>query len=133
MSVKRYDIDAYSSFEAANWTLVESEVGDFVYASDYDELNAKYKRALFVLEYERENRMIERDAAKELREWVKKMIDAYRNAKNCSCPYCMKDFEAARKAVEGPGSRALWAWSNPCPRCSARGSTIEPQIEPRTK
>ena len=38
MSVKRYDIEAYSSFEAANWTLVESAVGDFVYASDYDEL-----------------------------------------------------------------------------------------------
>ena len=36
----------------------------------------------------------------ELRERVKKMIDAYRNAENCSCPYCMKDFEAARKAVE---------------------------------
>ena len=72
MSVKRYDIDAYSHFEAANWDLVESEVGDFVYASDYDEL----------------------------RERVKKMIDAYRNAENCSCPYCMKDFEAARKSVE---------------------------------
>ena len=75
MSVKRYDIDVYSSFEAANWTLVESEVGDFVYASDYDELNAKYKRALFVLEYERENRMIERDAANELRERVAWMLE----------------------------------------------------------
>ena len=41
MSVKRYDIDAYSSFEAANWTLVESEVGDFVYDSDYDELRER--------------------------------------------------------------------------------------------
>ena len=37
MSVKRYDIEAYSYFEAANWELVESEVGDYVHASDYDE------------------------------------------------------------------------------------------------
>ena len=41
MSVKRYDIDAYSHIEAANWDLVESEVGDFVYASDYDELRER--------------------------------------------------------------------------------------------
>lgn len=41
MSVNRYDIDAYSYFEAANWTLVESAVGDFVYAFDYDELRER--------------------------------------------------------------------------------------------
>ena len=46
MSVKRYDIDAYSSFEAANWTLVESEIGDFVYASDYDELRERVRNML---------------------------------------------------------------------------------------
>lgn len=38
MSVKRYDVDAYSWFGTAHWNLVESEVGDFVYASDYNEL-----------------------------------------------------------------------------------------------
>ena len=59
MSVNRYDSDA----------------GYMVYASDYDELNAKYERALFVLQYERENRMIERDAAKELRELVAWMLE----------------------------------------------------------
>ena len=37
MSVKRYDIQAYSFYDAANWETVESEVGDFVHASDYDE------------------------------------------------------------------------------------------------
>ena len=41
MSVKRYDIEAYSYFEAASWTLVESEIGDFMYASDYDELRER--------------------------------------------------------------------------------------------
>ena len=41
MSVKRYDIEAYSYFEAANWELVESEVGDYVHASDYDELRER--------------------------------------------------------------------------------------------
>ena len=49
MSVKRYDIDAYSSFEAANWTLVESEFGDFVYASDYDELRNRAKQFIAAL------------------------------------------------------------------------------------
>ena len=38
MSVKRYDIDAYSGFYPENWMLVESEIGDLVYTSDYDEL-----------------------------------------------------------------------------------------------
>jgi hypothetical protein len=42
VSVKRYDIDAYSWFGTAHWTLVESEVGDFVYASDYDELRERH-------------------------------------------------------------------------------------------
>ena len=50
MSVKRYDIDAYSSFEAANWTLVESEIGDFVYASDYDELRERVRKMLATLD-----------------------------------------------------------------------------------
>ena len=49
MSVNRYDIDAYSYFEAANWTLVESAVGDFVYAFDYDELR---ERVAWMLECE---------------------------------------------------------------------------------
>ena len=50
MSVKRYDIEAYSYFEAASWTLVESEVGDFVYASDYDELRERYNALVEALQ-----------------------------------------------------------------------------------
>ena len=38
MSVKRYDVEAYSWFGTAHWNLVESDVGDIIRASDYDEL-----------------------------------------------------------------------------------------------
>lgn len=94
MSVNRYDSDA----------------GYMVYASDYDELNAKYERALFVLEYERENRMIERDAAKELRERVAWMLECEDTQMwvMSDCPLPSDDnwseigesYIAARKAVE---------------------------------
>ena len=46
MSVKRYDIDVYSSFEGANWTLIESEVGDFVYANEHEISIAELQREL---------------------------------------------------------------------------------------
>ena len=50
MSVKRYDIEAYSWFGTAHWNLVESEVGDFVYASDYDELCERVRKMLATLD-----------------------------------------------------------------------------------
>ena len=46
-SVKRYDVEVYSWFGIAHWKLVESKVGDFVYASDYDELR---KRVAWMIE-----------------------------------------------------------------------------------
>ena len=52
-------------------------VGDCEYVpySTYKALDSKYRNALFKIEYERENRMIERDAAKELRERVEWMLE----------------------------------------------------------
>ena len=41
MSVNRYDVEAYSWFGTAHWNLVESEVGDIIRASDYDELRER--------------------------------------------------------------------------------------------
>ena len=35
-----------------------------------------------------------------LREAVAKMLTAYKNAEECSCPYCMNDFENARAEVD---------------------------------
>ena len=33
-------------------------------------------------------------------EAVKMMLESYKNAEECSCPYCMDDFEAARAEVD---------------------------------
>jgi len=36
----------------------------------------------------------------ELQEAVRKMLAAYKRAEECSCPYCMEDFERERDAVD---------------------------------
>ena len=72
MSVKRYNLLAVEYYDGAICEEIESECGDWILASDYDELRGR----------------------------VKKMIDAYRNAENCSCQECMKDFDDARRSVE---------------------------------
>ena len=59
MSVKRYDVEAYSWFGTAHWTLVESVDGDFVYASDYNELR---ERVAWMMECEGEQRSIIQEA-----------------------------------------------------------------------
>lgn len=41
MSVKRYDIEAYLYYDDCRWETAESVDGDFVYASDYDELRER--------------------------------------------------------------------------------------------
>ena len=49
MSVKRYDVEAYSWFGTAHWNLVESEVGDIIRAYDYDELRNRTKQFIAAL------------------------------------------------------------------------------------
>ena len=44
MSVKRYDIEAYLYYDDCRWETTESVDGDFVYASDYDELRSRVAR-----------------------------------------------------------------------------------------
>ena len=41
MSVKRYDIEAYLYYDDCRWETTESVDGDFVYASDYNELRER--------------------------------------------------------------------------------------------
>ena len=46
MSVKRYDIEAYLYYDDCRWETTESVDGDFVYASDYDELRERVRNML---------------------------------------------------------------------------------------
>ena len=49
MSVKRYDIEAYLFSDDCHWETIESVEGDFVYASDYDELRNRTKQFIAAL------------------------------------------------------------------------------------
>ena len=50
MSVKRYDIEAYLYYGNSRWETIESVEGDFVYASDYDELRERVRKMLATLD-----------------------------------------------------------------------------------
>ena len=82
MSVNRYDVEAYSWFGTAHWNLVESEVGDIIRASDYDELR---ERVAWMLECD------------EFLEWINPTNR--RRAMFCY-PEMRHIFNAASKAVE---------------------------------
>ena len=76
MNVKRYTHDR-SSYRPS--FMDEQSDGDYVLHSDYATILARH------------NALVEA---------VRKMLDAYRRAEECSCPYCLEDFEKARAEVD---------------------------------